>query len=198
MPTGLQETSTIIRTNPVGTCFAVEYFDEPLACFVKRLSSSWVMFDPFRYYWTPESEGNEAGVYVLDEGVEILSSGFDWLNSVVLLEKDTTKIERLRDIQIPDPSGRPDWALMYDFFLMNYSALFELSSLAVLPGLWIPDGSGGNSVVLCKDPSTLERVLTGTVITPILPAAVLRAWPREMLRYMTTGIGMTAKPPGST
>jgi hypothetical protein len=168
----------------------VEFFNKTLAEFASSLSSSWVMFDPFRYCW---EQGRKAdGVHYLDGDMSILGRDLDWLNSVVLLERSSARVDALFDLFVPSAPEMPSWTLRYDFFLGNCSKFLEISSMAIFPNIWIPDGvGGGNAVVLCSSPAQIRPVISFAAVTPIQPAAVLRNWPDSMLEYMATGIGLT-------
>lgn len=193
MHTGHQEASITTQNSVFVDCFAVEFFSAPLSVLLRQLAESWLIYDPFRCVWMPESEGGTEGIYDLGDDLTSLDAGHSWLNSVVLFDSRSADLGRLRSMRAPNDQARPDWALRYDFFLMNYGWLRKVADLAVFPSLWAPDHADGNFVTLCADSDNLRKIAENSVVTPILPAAVLRAWPEKMFNYIKSGVGLTGE-----
>lgn len=193
MHTGHQGTSTTTQSSVVVDCFAVEFFNAPLSGRLRQLSESWLIYDPFRCFWMPEKEAGADGINDLGDDLALLDEGHSWLNSVVLLDSRSANLGMLRSMRTPNDQARPDWALRYDFFLMNYAWLRRAANLTVFPSLWAPDHNDGNFVILCADVDNLRTVAENSIVTPISPAAVLRAWPEKMFNYIKSGVGLTGE-----
>lgn len=193
MHTGHPVASITTQNSAVIDCFAVEFTNAPISERLLQLAESWLVYDPFRCFWIPEREGSADGINDLGDDLTSLDAGYSWLNSVVLFDSRSADLGILRSMRTPNGQARPDWALRYDFFLMNYVWLRKVADLAVFPSLWAPDHTDGNFVALCADSDDLRKIAENSVVTPILPAAVLRAWPEKMFNYIKLGVGLTGE-----
>lgn len=172
-------------------CFALEHLEMERSELFGRISESWIMFDPFNLLSAPDLEESSSKTYIFDGDLSFVDRDYDWFGSVVFFDAVSFDQDELEKLTITKANTLPDWAAKFDFFMTNHEKFGKVSDNVLIPGMWHVDHLHGNHVMFCRDVRVLESFVGEITFEPIVPAAVLRVWPREMLRYIRSGVGIT-------